>query len=100
MRRRLLVRLIGSCVVWGLSGVASFAQTSPAEKEVMQAIDHINTAFQHRDSKAYDALTTADFVRVTSQGRIFGRAEWLTTVAAAGAQQVLQQGSPVVAAKK
>ena len=83
MRRRLLVRLIGSCVVWGLSGVAGLAQTSPAEKEVMQAIDQINAAFQHRDVKAYEALTTANFVRVTSVGQIYGRSEWLKTVVGA-----------------
>ena len=87
MERRLFVRLTGLCVIWGVSGITGSGQTTPSEREVMQAIDQINTAFQHRDTKAYEALTTADFVRVTSQGRTFGRAEWLKTVAAPGAER-------------
>lgn len=51
----------------------------------MQAIDKVNLAFQQRDVKAYEALTTADFVRVGSNGRAFGRGEWLKLVAAPGA---------------
>ena len=87
MRQRHLVWLVGVCVAaagWGLTGSA---QTSPAEKAVMQAIDQINTAFQHRDAKAYEGLTTADFVRVGSNGRAFGRSDWLKNVAAPGAER-------------
>jgi ketosteroid isomerase-like protein len=51
----------------------------------MQAIDQINAAFQARDVKAYEALTTPDFIRVTPAGRAYGRSEWINgTVAAAG----------------
>ncbi len=86
MRHLLFVRFVGICAaLWISSGVGE-AQTSPAEQEVMRAIDQINAAFQQRDVKAYESLTTPDFIRVTSQGRVFGRSEWLkSTVAAPGA---------------
>lgn len=76
--------LAAGAATWDLSGAA---QTSPDEKAVMQAIDQINGAFQRRDVKAYEGLTTADFVRVTSSGRAFGRGEWLKTVGAPGAER-------------
>lgn len=85
MRHRLFVRFSVACVAWCISLGTLSAQTSPAEREVMQAIDQINAAFQARDVKAYEALTTTDFIRVTSQGRMVGRAEWLKNVAAPGA---------------
>ena len=72
--------LAAGLAAWAPSGAA---QTSPAEKAVMQAIDQINDAFQRRDVKAYEGLTTADFVRVVSNGRVFSRTEWLKTVAGA-----------------
>jgi ketosteroid isomerase-like protein len=82
MRHRLLVQFIGIGVAFGVSfGVVS-AQTAPAEREVMQAIDQVNAAFQNRDVKAYEALTTADFVRVTSAGRVHGRSDWVKNVVA------------------
>jgi ketosteroid isomerase-like protein len=85
MRHRLFVRFSSACLALCLSIGTLSAQTSPAERDIMQAIDQINAAFQARDVKAYEALTTADFVRVTSAGRAFGRGEWLKTVAAPGA---------------
>lgn len=89
MRHRLFVRFSVACVALCISlGVLS-AQTSPAEREVMQAIDQINAAFQARDVKGYEALTTTDFVRVTSPGRVLGRAEWLKAVAAPGAARTI-----------
>ncbi len=85
MRQLLFVRYGGVCAALCLSVSISSAQTSPAEQEVMRAVDQINTAFQQRDVKAYEALTTSDFIRVTSQGRVFGRSEWLKgQVGAAG----------------
>jgi hypothetical protein len=50
----------------------------------MQAIDQINTAFQRHDTRAYEALTAPEFVRVASNGRAFSRGEWLKNVAAPG----------------
>lgn len=88
MRRRHLVWIVGVCVAWVAWGATGSGQTTAVEKAVMQAIDQINVAFQHRDVKAYEALTTADFVRVGSNGRAIGRAEWLkTTVPAAGPER-------------
>lgn len=89
MRHRLFVRFSSACLALCMSMGTMSAQTSPAEREIMQAIEQINAAFQARDVKAYEALTTADFVRVTSAGRVLGRAEWLKTVVAApGAARV------------
>ncbi len=85
MRHRHLAWVVGVCVMWGESGGSGWTQTSVAEQAVMQAIDQVNTAFQQRDVKKYEALTTADFVRVGSNGRVFGRSEWLKNVAAPGA---------------
>lgn len=85
MRIYLYVRCFAALVALSMSFGSVSAQTSPAEREVMQAIDRVNAAFQARDVKAYEALTTTDFVRVTSAGRAFGRSEWLKTVAAPGA---------------
>ena len=84
MRHRHLAWVVGVCVMWGGSGGSGWAQGSAAEQAVMQAIDQINAAFQQRDVKRYESLTTADFVRVSSNGRVFGRNEWLKTVAAPG----------------
>ena len=83
MRHRHLVWLVGVCVAWAGWGATGSSQTTAAEKAVMQAIDQINAAFQHRDVKAYEGLTTAEFVRVGSNGRVFGRAEWLKSFVAA-----------------
>ena len=85
MRHRRCVRFSMACVALCSSLGTLSAQTSPAEREVMQAIDQINAAFQGRDVKACEALTTADFVRVTSPGRVIGRDDWLKNVAAPGA---------------
>ena len=85
MRHRHLAWVVGVCVMWGGAGDSGSAQTTAAEQAVMQAIDQINSAFQQRDVKKYEALTTADFVRVTSNGRAVGRSEWLKGVAAPGA---------------
>lgn len=88
MTRVRVMGFVGALVAVAVaSEPAGVAQTSPAEKAVMQAIDDINTAFQRRDVKAYEGLTTADFVRVTSNGRVFGRGEWLKSVAAPGAER-------------
>ena len=76
--------VLAAVVGWGVLGSA---QTAPAERAVMRAIDQINAAFQRRDAKAYEGLTTADFVRVGSNGRTFGRSEWLMTVAAPGPER-------------
>ena len=64
MRHRYLALLVGVCVLWGGSGGSGWAQTSAADPAVMQAIDQVNAAFQQRDVKKYESLTTADFVRV------------------------------------
>lgn len=85
MRHRVFDRLSAACLALCVSSVPLAAQTSPADREVMQVIDQINAAFQARDGKAYEALTTPDFVRVTSPGRVLGRAEWLKTVVLPGA---------------
>src|SRR5262245_32672911 len=53
----------------------------------MQVIDQVNTAFQNRDTKAYEALTTPEFIRVASNGRVSSRSEWLKNVAASGPQR-------------
>ena len=53
----------------------------------MQAIDQINLAFQRRDAKAYENLTTPNFVRIASNGRVLGRNDWLKTVAAPGPER-------------
>jgi ketosteroid isomerase-like protein len=85
MRHRHLAWVVGVCVAWGGMVIGGAAQTSPAEQAVMQAIEQVNAAFQQRDVKKYEALTTEDFVRVGSNGRVFGRSEWMKTVAAPGA---------------
>jgi ketosteroid isomerase-like protein len=87
MRYRPSSWLVGVCVVLAGFGATGSGQTTDADKAVMQAIDQINQSFQRRDVKAYEALTTTDFLRVTSNGRIFGRAEWLKTVGAPGAER-------------
>ncbi|MEO8679263.1 MAG: nuclear transport factor 2 family protein [Vicinamibacterales bacterium] len=87
MRHRHLVWFVGVCVAWAGWSATGSGQASPAEKAVMQAIDQINTAFQHRDVKAYEGLTTGDFVRIASNGRVFGRSEWLKNVAAPGPER-------------
>ena len=87
MRHRHLVWLIGLCVAWAGWGVTGAGQPSAVERSVMQAIEQVNVAFQHRDVKAYEGLTTADFVRITSNGRVFGRSDWLKTIAASGPER-------------
>jgi len=84
MANRYLAGLIGVCVTFAGSSATGAGQSSAVERSVMQAIDRINAAFQHRDAKAYESLTTADFIRVNSNGRVFGRSDWLKNVAAAG----------------
>ena len=88
MRHRHFAWLVVLCAAWIASDVTGFGQTSAVERAVMQAIDQANVAFQHRDVKAYESLTTADFVRVASNGRVSGRSDWLKTVAAAGAERL------------
>jgi len=67
---------------------ANAAQQAAAEETaVMQAIDRINQAYQHRDPKAYEASMTSDFVRVIPNGRVLGRSDWLKSVAASGAER-------------
>lgn len=83
MRQRSLVWIVGMCVA--AAGATSLAQSGAPDPAVMRAVDRINAAFQARDTKAYDALTTADFVRVASNGRMFSKADWMKTVAAPGA---------------
>lgn len=87
MRPRYLVRLIGVCATWAALTVTSAGQTSAVERSIMQAIDRINAAFQQRDAKTYERLTTADFIRVNSNGRVFGRSDWLKNVVAAGEER-------------
>jgi hypothetical protein len=53
----------------------------------MQAIDRINAAFQHRDGRTHESLTTADYIRVSSNGRVFSRTDFLKTVVAAGEER-------------
>lgn len=83
MRQLPLAWIVGVSMV--AAGATTVAQSGTPDPAVMRTIDRINAAFQARDTKAYDALTTADFVRVASNGRIFGKAEWMKTVAAPGA---------------
>lgn len=78
------VRFVLVCVALGVA-VGLVAQAPPEQPAIMQAIDQINAAFQARDVKAYEALTTPDFIRVTSAGRAYTRSEWIKgAVAAAG----------------
>jgi ketosteroid isomerase-like protein len=86
-RLRLAGFVTGLLAGLAIAAPSGVTQTTPAEKAVMQAIDDINGAFQRRDVKAYEALTTADFIRVTSGGPVYGRTEWLKTVAAPGAER-------------
>lgn len=81
----------GSAAVLGVAATIAafaaglFARQPDVERAVLAAIDRVNAAFQARDVAAYEALTTPGFVRVTSNGRVFGRAEWLKrSVAAPG----------------
>jgi hypothetical protein len=69
------------------------ARQPEAEKAVLQANAEVTRAFQLRDACAYATLTTADFVRVGGNGRVFGKADWLKTVAAAGAERHCSTGS-------
>jgi ketosteroid isomerase-like protein len=86
MTRASLTRAGVAALVATMLFTSSPAARQPeAEKAILQAIGQINDAFQRRDAKAYEALITADFVRVGGNGRVFGRADWLRTVAAAGA---------------
>jgi ketosteroid isomerase-like protein len=75
------VALVGGLVavhVQGLTPVTLLgAAQADAEKAVLQAITQINDAFQRADVKAYDALTTSDFIRVGGNGRMFSKAVWL-----------------------
>jgi ketosteroid isomerase-like protein len=87
MQHRHVVWLVGLCLAWPALGISSSGQTSAIERSVMQAIEQINAAFQQRNVKAYEALTTSDFVRINSTGRVFGRSEWLKTVAAPGVER-------------
>ena len=87
MRHRQFAWLVVLCVAWIASDVTGFGQTSAVERAVMQAIDQANVAFQHRDVKAYESLTTTDFVRVDSNGRASGRSDWLKNVGAAGPER-------------
>lgn len=76
-----------AAVVAAPSGLA--ARQPDVERAVLAAIDRINAAFQKRDAAGYEALTTPGFVRVTSNGRVLGRAEWLKrSVAAPGAARL------------
>ncbi len=71
--------------VFALAQPRTEARQADAEHAVLQAIAQLNQAFQRRDGEAYGALTTADFVRVGGDGRIFGKAFWLkNTVAVPG----------------
>jgi len=87
MQRRHFVWFVGVCAAWVGSGMTGSGQTSAVERSVMQVIDQVNVAFQRRDVKAYDGLMTRDFVRVGSNGRVFGRSDWLKTVAAPGPER-------------
>lgn len=84
MAARIATALLG--VLASLVSMASVgaAQTSIEEKAVMEAVQRLMAAYQERDVKTYEALTTPDFVRVTPNGRRFERAAWLKTVAAPG----------------
>ncbi|MBI4503547.1 MAG: nuclear transport factor 2 family protein [Gemmatimonadetes bacterium] len=68
-------------------GPRAWGQTTADEKAVMQVIDRINQAYQQRDVKAYGELITADFVRVTPNGTVFDRGEWLKAVGAPGTER-------------
>lgn len=87
MQRRHLMWFVVVCAAWVGSGVTSAGQTSAVERSVMQANEQVNVAFQRRDVKAYDGLITPDFVRIGSNGRVFGRSDWLKTVAAPGPER-------------
>jgi hypothetical protein len=87
MRHRHFAWLVVLCAAWTAAGIKGSGQTSAVERAVMQSIDQANVAFQRRDVKAYEGLTTADFVRVGSEGRVSGRSDWLKTVGAAGAER-------------
>ena len=77
MRLRHLAWLVVLCAAWAGWAVTGSGQTSAMDRAVMQAIDQVNLAFQHRDVKTYQSLTTADFIRVASTGLVFGRNDWL-----------------------
>ena len=83
MRLRHLAWILGGFVT--SAGAMVTAQSGASDPAVMQAIDRINAAFQARDAKAYETLTTADFVRVTSNGLVYGKRDWMGIVAAPGA---------------
>jgi Domain of unknown function (DUF4440) len=87
MRHHYSAWLVGVWAVWAASGLTGSGQTSGAERAVMQAIDQVNVAFQRRDTKAYEALITPEFVRIASNGRVFSRSEWLKNVAAPGPER-------------
>jgi len=71
-----------TALVAALVIVPLVARQAESEKAVLQAIAAVNEAFQRADVKAYDALTTSDFLRVGSNGRVIGKATWLKTVVA------------------
>ena len=87
MRLRHLVWLVVLCAAWAGWTVTGSGQTSATDRAVMQAIDQVNVAFQHRDVKTAQGLTTAEFIRVASTGQVFGRNDWLKTVAAPGPER-------------
>lgn len=81
---RTLVGLASVVATASILAPAFLAARQPdAEKAILQANDHLNQAFQRRDVKAYEAATTTDFVRVSGNGRLLGRAEWMKMVLAA-----------------
>lgn len=73
---------VAVAVVLAGAGAGVSARQPDVERAVLAAVDRINAAFQKRDVAAYEALTTPGFLRVGSNGRVFGRATWLKTVVA------------------
>ena len=63
--------------VWPVGG-------SAAERAIIAAQRTLNETFAARDVAAYAALTAEKFVRITPEGRVIGRAEFLKELESAG----------------
>src|SRR4051812_26457944 len=81
---RMLTAGLGVVVSLASITTATAGQFTGEEKAVMQAVNRLNEAYKQRDVKAYEALTTPDYVRVTANGREFDRATWMGLVGTPG----------------
>jgi pyruvate/2-oxoglutarate dehydrogenase complex dihydrolipoamide acyltransferase (E2) component len=86
-RQRLRFALVAGLFAAIVQGQPPADAQAEIEKAVLQAMGEVEEAGRSRDTHAYDALTTADFIRITGHGRFYGKADWLKSSGAPGPER-------------